>query len=84
MSAVSSAPDAAGSSRALHREGSAASDEGDTDTRRGCLRRVSVERKKCVQLVAAPRLTRLELDAAFARCGVRHAPARKDTHRLFV
>ena len=83
MAAVSSEI-AVGCSRLLQREGSAVSDDCDKEVRRNCLKRATSERKKYVQFVVAPRLVKSELDAAFARCGVRNAPTGTDSHRLFV
>jgi hypothetical protein len=84
MAVVSSEPDAVGNSRALQREGSAVSDDGNGEIRQNCLKRASVERKKYVQFVVVPRLAKSELDAAFARSGIRNAQTGKDSHRLFV
>ena len=83
MAAVSSEI-TVGSSRLLQGEGSAMSDDGDKEVRRNILKRATIERKKYIQFVVAPRLVKSELDAAFARCGVRNAPTGKDSHRLFV
>ena len=69
--------------RTLARNESCVSVEGEADTRSDLQKKCTQERKKYVQFVTIPKITKKHMDDAYASSGVRQVSTGKDSHRGF-